>query len=236
MFKNRCLILTVLVMLCSFNLYSQNKLVISTIENAPPAATVIPVLTEAYKRIGIDVEFKSYPAMRAIENSNHGITDGEGFRVADIEKEYPNLIRINIPVRVDNMYIYIKKGREFEVDGWNSIPRGYILGYKRGIKFIQYAVDQYKLESKTTSNMDQLMQSLDADRNDLVIAGVKEAENSLNTLNLTNIVKLETPIHSVKLYHYLNVKHKGVAEKLEKVLMEMESSGEMERIAEAALN
>lgn len=236
MFKknNKCLL--ILLLCCSFSIYSQNKLVISSIDQAGPAVTVIPILTEAYSRIGVEVEFQHLPAMRAIEHSNHGTTDGEAFRVSAIEKEYPNLVRVNVPVQSTDMFVYTTKGKSFNLDGWESIPPGYVVGYKRGIKFVEYAVKQYNINAKTTLNVDQLMKSLDAGRNDIVIAGAKEASDALKALNLDNIIRIETPIHTSELYHYLNVKHSGLVKEIEKVLMDMQANGDMDRIRSSIMN
>ena len=49
------------------------------------------IVMEAHERIGLKLTVKHYPAKRALELSNEGITDGEIGRIRTINEQYPNL-------------------------------------------------------------------------------------------------------------------------------------------------
>lgn len=230
--KNYCVhCLSLLLFLgLSGSVSAQDTLVFSAIENTPPATTVGEVLRQAYQKLGIQVTLQEYPGLRGLAYSNEGTTDGEAFRVAGIEKEYPNLIQVEVPVRFDHMHLFVKQGKEFVIEGWGSIPKEYIIGYLRGLKFAEYAIVEHGLQAEAVSSVEQLFLKLDAGRNDVILTGVEDGARWIQQLELHDIVRLDPPIQTNKLYHYLHVKHADLVPKITAVLKEMEANGEIQQI------
>jgi polar amino acid transport system substrate-binding protein len=73
---------------------------------------------------------------------------------------------------------------------------------------------------------------LENERIDAVVAPRISAIISLADLEFDTIKILEPPLQSLPLFHYLNIKHKSLAEKLENVLHKMEEKGEIQQIRE----
>lgn len=67
-------------------------LTFSAIKNSINTEISARVMTEAYSRIGIDIE--QCPGKRALMLAELGRVDGELFRTAGMGKEYPNLLSL----------------------------------------------------------------------------------------------------------------------------------------------
>lgn len=208
----------------SIYLHSQNRLVFSAVENSPPVITVGQLLKEAYSRLGIEIEILELPGERALSYSNTGKTDGETFRISGIESDYPNLIKIEVPVQIDQMYVYVTKGKEFTVNGWESIPKNYVLGYKTGLKYIDYAVERYQIKHYSIRSLEQIFKMLYSGRIDLIVAGEEQGKRYLSSYEYRDIRLLKPSIQENYLYHYLNKRHidlvPKITEELERIVKE----------------
>lgn len=210
-------------------LYSQD-LVFSAIENSPPVKNVTVILKQAYQKLGINISIKEYPGLRGLSYANNGETDGEAFRILDVDKEYINLIRVPIPIRQDSIHLFVKKGKEFVLEGFSSIPKDYTVEYKRGLKFIEYASKEYQIKAIGNNNVKSMFQKLESNRCDVVVAGGPQGLQYIQDLGLNDIVMLEPPIYTTFLYHYLNKKHIKLVPQITEILKEMENTGEIEKI------
>ena len=98
--KKAILILSICgLVLVAISADAAQKLLFSTFASAFVADDVTEaVLREAYERIGIGIAVEKFPDKRALSMADKGVTDGELFRIANIGKDYPNLIMIPVPV------------------------------------------------------------------------------------------------------------------------------------------
>ncbi|WP_136806254.1 substrate-binding periplasmic protein [Desulfosediminicola flagellatus] len=211
-------------------LFAQQSLVLSAIENTPPLEMVSEVLRRAYQKIDITVEIIKMPGKRALRSSSAGLTDGEAFRYADIEVENQDLIRVDVVIRVDRMHLYTKRGEEFRVDGWKSIPKDYVIGYQRGLRFAEKHIKQYGLFAEAVNSTEQVFLQLSLGRIDVGIHGADGGLQIIQKHDLKNIVRLDPPIYEAHLYHYLHRKHALLVPKITTVLADMKAQGEFERI------
>lgn len=193
------------------------------------------VLKEAYRKLGIHVEFSNLPTSRGLIYSNSGRTDGQTFSTEEIEDIYKNLIRVNVPITSRNMYLFTKQGNEFEVTGWKSIPTDYVLGYKRGVHFVQLAVEKYGLNGHASKDSQNNFLQLQKDRVKVVLSSKKGFKSVDNTFHLNDIVRLDPPIYTAHLYHYLHSKHADLVPEITRVLREMKKSGEIDNIRTLAV-
>lgn len=213
-------------------LMAQTQLVFSSIDNINTFAMIEEVLRQAYQRLQIDISVIPLPAKRALRSANTGLSDGEAARVKSIEKEYPNLIRIDVPIRIDPMHLYVRVGDEFSVNGWDSIPKSCVLGYRRGVKFAEYAVTEYSLRHSINTSEMVLFEQLNKELIDIVLASPIGAAKMIREQHIDNIVQLDPPIHVSYLYHYLHKKHRELVPAITRALQEMESEGKIQEIRE----
>lgn len=220
------IITTFIITFISTLVYAQEILVFSAIEQTRPVKAVGEVLRRAYQKIGIKIEILELPGVRGLKYSHEGQTDGEAFRTRGIETEYTDLIRIDVAVSADEMFLFVKQGKEFEVDGWESLPKEGLVGYQRGVKFVELNAAKYSIKTYHVDSTEQLFKMLDFGRVDAVISGSEMGAKNIRTLNLQNIIRLTPPIHTSVLYHYLHKKHAHLVPQITAVLQEMKASGE----------
>jgi len=217
--------------------YAQESLVFSTVEGGSRGSKVCgEILRVASQRLGIDMNTWELPGARSLIMANHGSVDGELARIKDIETKYPNLIRIQVSCLDESIYLFVKSGKEFPVDGWGSIPPNYVIGHRLGAKFIEHAATQFVIETAPVYSPKQMVTLLDKGRVDGIIGTPEHIGGIISKLGIKGVVMLESPVHTVCLYPYLNKKHAQLIPMLTAVLKEMEVSGEIQKIQERIIS
>lgn len=182
------------------------------------------IIAEAYKRLNIDIEFVYLPAERPMWSANNGIVDGADARAMGMEKNYGNLLIINVPLTIVTLFVYAKD-ESFTVNGWQSV-KPYRIVYLRGSQIIKRNLHDLPTEEVTT--IAQAFMMLEHNRADIVIAEANQAANSLP--DFPNIKRLSPAIYSFPIYHYLNKKHAALVPKVEAALQQMVADKTIERI------
>ena len=219
--KIHTLIILICMLFLANEMLSAQHMVIAS-NNSGGLIELKKILTEAYNRIGITIEFKNLPVERAIQMANDGIVDGDILRVEGIESDYPNLVRVPFAIRTDDT-VAVTRNREIQITNWSSL-QPYRVGYIRGIKDIE---DQIIAGTKTevVSSQTQLYQKLESGRTDIVIDARSQAEYSIKEYNLDNLIILEPPLISFSLYHYVHKKNKDIIPSLTAALRQMNDEG-----------
>ncbi len=209
--------------------YAQT-IVLSTIEgSATPIAE--KVMIEAYKRIGKTIEIKKFPAERSLQVANSGEVDGDLYRKKDINRTYPNLIVVPVPIVSVDIMVFAK-GKKLAVKGWKSLLP-YKVGYRIGIKVIENnLVKGTKAEAEPT--LDQLFKKLEGGRHDVAVETKLSGLETISKLGLKDIIMLEPPLIKSPLFHCLNVKNKNLVGPLTAALKQMEKEGIIQDIQKRA--
>jgi len=209
-----------------YALFASQKVVIASVLNSQIAKVTQPILIEAYKRLGIEVSFVDFSAKRSLHVANEGIDiDGENHRISGLKSKYPNLVQV--PISIYNIEaIVISKKVRFKVDGWESV-RPFIIGLRRGIIFAENGT-KGMTRSIVYSN-EHLFNMLNSNRFDVIILTRINASKYLNQAVNRNLIVLEPPIESHKMYHYLHEKNEHLLPKLTKVLLEMQEEGLLQK-------
>ncbi len=207
-----------------------NSLVFSAVEDSVTAEIARRVLECAYQQIGISIELRELPGARGLYYSNAGQTDGEAFRVEGIEQTFTNLCRIEVPIATNCLYLFVKQGREFPVDGWAGIPADCRVGFQRGVQIIEKNTQAHQIQTERARHADQLFTMLQYGRVDAVIAGEDQAARRGGKLARDQIIQLSPPVHSHPLYHYVHISHAGLIPQITEVLREMQAAGELQSI------
>ncbi len=184
------------------------------------------IIRRAYARIGITVEYKTFPAERALRMSNDGQSDGELVRIEGIDEKYPNLIRIPVS-HVTAEQMAFAQDPTIVIDGWESL-RPYTIAFHRG----------YKVAEKNTIGMDRHLTGKDSsafnvvenERVDIAIANRFTGEKIIRDLDLTNVTMLLPPIQRDPLFHYVHIKHATLVEEITQILKTMSEQGEFDSI------
>ncbi len=206
--------------------------VISVIANEQTHELAKPVVREAYRRIGYSVAFDPLPARRALEWANDGVTDGDLARIADTEKQYPNLIRISPPV-IHFKGVAFAADLDRPVSKWQDL-KGLSVGIVRGIRYSEIGTEG--LDPIPTNDMTHLFKLLKLGRIDVAVAVLDAGRIEIHrNYREAGIHPVGDPLHAAPLFHYVHVKNGHLVQKLEAALKEMETEGEIEALREKAL-
>lgn len=175
--------------------------------------TAEALLTQVYQALGYQVRWKVLPPERALYEANAGMTDGDLFRNPSIETTYKNLVRVDVPVSLNDWVVY-SRSVTFKITGWDSL-RPYHIAAVHGVKFVETRLAGMKVEFVNT--LDQAFGMLTLGRTDLVV-DTREAWSHLPESERGTIKILEPPLEQAKAYHYLHQKHRQLALQVEQTL------------------
>lgn len=191
------------------------------------------VTEEAFRRIGVQVEIAQIPAERVLENVNRGIDDGDIFRIAGMEKAYPNLVMVPEPIaNFEFTALTLAGGRPFVFSGWPSLE-GMEVGLMTGWKFYE---KQLTPATHTTyvANPSLLIGILRDKKVDVVLFERWMGAYTAAKAGVA-IQKVDPPFAKMPMHIYLNKKYAGVVGKVSSALAGMRADGTLRRIEETSL-
>lgn len=187
------------------------------------------VVREAYKTLGVHVEFNYFPPRRALELANRGIMDGETARIDGAAREFPNLIKIPVPVAYFTGVVFTKQ-IDRVIRTWEDL-RGLKIGIVKGVLYSERGTKGMNTYDAKDNN--HLFKLLDNDRIDVAIAvkeeGLYEIQKNFRS---SNIHIIGQPVFTAPSYHYIHKKNKKWEPQLESVLHDMANKGEMKRLCQ----
>jgi polar amino acid transport system substrate-binding protein len=205
---------------------------ISTLLEIDPATTIAErVLHEAYRRLGLSIAVIKVPGERSLFSADHGQVDGELYRKLGMERDYPNLRIVPVPLLSYEIVIFTL-GTSFVVSGWESL-RPFTIGFVKGIKIIEQNTQGMKLEP--TATMRQAFLKMSLGRSDIVVANRNSGLAILKELKMPEVKVLEPPLATFPVFHYLHKKHEALIPKLTLVLQQMQKEKLIEGIQKAVM-
>jgi polar amino acid transport system substrate-binding protein len=203
---------------------------ISTLVGTDPATSIAErVMAEAYRRIGKVLVVHKMPGERTLLMANEGQMDGELYRKLGMEREYPNLIILPVPLLTYEIVIFTR-GTDFIVNGWDSL-RPFTIGYVRGIKIVRENTTGMKTEAVPT--MEQAFQKLAMGRTDIVVGNKLSGLAAIEALKLDDVRQLSPSLASFPVFHYLHKKHTAMVPALLAALQAMKADKTIERMQKA---
>jgi ABC-type amino acid transport substrate-binding protein len=201
--------------------------VISGIINEQTHAMVKEVLRVAYNRIGCEVRFALYPGIRSLELANKGQTDGDIARISGTGNKFPNLRPISTPV-IHFQGVVFTKTLTQKILSWEDL-KGLRVGVIRGIRYS--TIETKGLSPFFSKDMTHLFKLLENNRIQVAIAALQAGTIELyKNFNNSDIHITGTPLYAAPLYHFIHIKNQRLIEQLERVLKEMDQTGEMQHI------
>lgn len=179
------------------------------------------IVKEAFNRIGINAEIVFNPTGRSLEDVNEGFVDAEINRIAGMEENYPNLIRVPEPNMVMHFVAFSKK--DYKINGWESI-RNLDIGVVQGWKILEDNTSGFPYVTLVPTET-ELFNMLDKDRLDIALYSKLAGYEQLMLRGLSDIYHLEPPLASREMYLYLNKKHEHLIDKVAEALRDMKEDG-----------
>ena len=186
---------------------------------------------EMFKRIGVEVEVSRVPSERSLINVNAGLDDGDLFRVAGLEKEYPNLVLVPEKM-LDNDFVVFTKRKDIQIRTWDDL-KPYSVAFVTGWKPYELNVKGTRDLTKTPS-IHELLPLLDNGRADLVLMDRWQGGWVAKQQGYTGRV-LDPPLARFEEFMYLNKKHAALAPRAAKALADMKADGSYKKLYDAYL-
>jgi ABC-type amino acid transport substrate-binding protein len=213
---------------------AQTPLRFARIENMPDQYVGGEILKAVYGRLNLSIELVDLPARRALGESSTGALDGEVQRNINVHNQYPTLLPVHPAINVIEPSVFCKHPLP-DLKGWDSI-KDYNVGIVRGVGTSEDGTRGMRHVEAVTS-LDQLMRVLAADRVDVSVSDAFSGLAALRKLGLQDQVRLLTPaLQRNEIYHFLHEKHRDLIPRVEKVLREMQASGELEALRRRAMD
>lgn len=191
------------------------------------------VYQELSKRIGIKIEIHNLAvAERVLLNVNEGIMDGDVGRVLGLEKKYPNMMSVPVPVMKYEMVVF-SYDEDFNVAGPDSI-KPYNIGIVRGWKILEQAAVGAQ-SVITLESAEQMFSMLDKHRIDIALLEKLQGLQIIKSMGIKGCKVLKPNLLEGNWYLYLNKKHKVLIPKITTELRKMERDGTLKAIYDGVL-
>lgn len=193
------------------------------------------VYTEAFSRLGYDFELIYLPpSQRALEEANSGRVDGDSNRIYSLNKEneYPNLIRVDEPIRASVNAAYTTNPNLSFTDWEDFRYTDYSFVYIRGNKSIErkLAINAPQNQIVSADNFQQMVAMLVEGRVDVLINATEIESFIYSEENKDlNIIRAGY-LNSENFYPYLNQKHSQLAPQLADMLRAMKEDGSYQQL------
>lgn len=184
------------------------------------------VAGEAFRRAGVQLRLARLPAERGLINANAGTDDGELTRIAGLETQYPNLVRVPEKLIDWEFAAFSKKAT---VSPTWEVLRARPIGHVRGWKI--YEKELVGAPFVMVSNdPEQLFRQLQLDRIDVALYERWHGLSLMKRMGLKGIAPLEPLIAKREMYIYLNKRHAALVPKLADALRAIKAEGLYDRL------
>jgi polar amino acid transport system substrate-binding protein len=179
------------------------------------------VAGEAFRRAGVELQLVKLPAERGLINANAGIEDGDMVRIAGIEKQYPNLVRVPEKL-LDWEFAAFSKDASI-LSSWAAL-RGRSVGHIKGWKI--YERNFAGAERVTTADdPEQLFRLLDLDRIEVALYERSLGVALVKQQGLKGIRPLAPPLAAREMFIYLHRSHAPLVPKVAEALRALKREG-----------
>ncbi len=200
--------------------------------NEPPLTTpehtgfLDVIATEAFRRVGVELRLVKLPAERALLLANDGLQDGDLTRIAGLEGQYPNLVRVPEKL-VDWDFAAFSKDASIPAN-FEAIRR-HSVGLIKGWKIYERNMAGAGRVT-TVDSPEQLFRLLDRGRIEVALYAHRMGVALIRKQGLRDIRPLEPPLASRAMYIYLNKRHAELAPKLAAALRALKREGFYQRV------
>ena len=207
------------VLLCliglSFTPFVQAKSPVLTLSVSPDVTIVFPLLEsaveEAFKQLGIEVEFVELPSARATKESQLGHFDGELIRIAEYDQYVPNFIAV--PEAYGAMEIKAYARKETPLNSYDDLLTTTV-ATARGARFVESIQRKYPFETFEVLRWEQSFMMVSQGRIDVTLSTPVYASLLMKKYDIDNVEAKGLDLGGIEFYLWLDKKHQAIADKL----------------------
>lgn len=189
------------------------------------------VAREACRRIGHELRVVPLPIERALVNANAGIEDGDLYRTAGFEKDFPNLTQVPEAL-IDQDFVAMARRPEVSARDWAGLS-GYSVAYVTGNRILERHLAGHTGVTTVRDNA-LLFGLLAADRVDVVLIARWVGLVAARQAGLAVRV-LQPPLLRVPMYIYLHRRHQALVAPLAAALAQLKTDGTWQRLHDQIL-
>jgi polar amino acid transport system substrate-binding protein len=183
------------------------------------------VAGEAFRRAGVELKLVKLPAERALLNANAGSEDGDLTRIAGIERQYPNLVRVPEKLVDWEFTAFSKNAR---IAGHWEVIRAHSVGYIKGWKIYEQQMTG-ATQVITADDSDQLFRLLRLDRIEVALYARWMGLALIRRQDLRGVRALEPALVTREMFIYLHKRHASLVPALAAALRAIKSEGLYDR-------
>lgn len=190
------------------------------------------LLTEVYKRAGIEMTITPMPGKRALAEASSGQMDGETLRVFALGENVKTLIRVPTPLSDLKTVAFAKEGHDITLNDPADL-NDYANVLVSGVLHTE-AIAEGVSDVTEVRLMKLMFPMLQKNRADLALTSALGGKGFLKKENITDVVLVEPPLKTLKLYHYIHESKADIVPQIDAVIQEMTASGDLARIRRKA--
>ena len=200
--------------------------------NAPPFTThdhqgfLDAVAGEAFRRAGVKLRLVKLPAERGLINANAGTDDGDLTRIAGLDAQYPNLIRV--PEKLLD-YEFTAFSKNAVLPATWDVLRAHPIGHIRGWKIYENQLAGAPLVV-TSDDASQMFRQLQLNRIDVALYERWLGLSLLKQQGIKGIYPLAPSLGKREMFIYLNKRHAALVPKLAEALRAIKAEGQYDRL------
>lgn len=204
---------------------AQERMSIGYIATSIDTEPAMAVLTEAYGRLGIELDLVGIAGSGSLVAADAGELDGELMRIEALPARFSNLVRVDAPVSILQAGI-LTTDSELDASRWVDLRRLHV-GAVRGILFIEESL----LSGPVTwvDSYDELYAILLAGEIEAAVVPKINGQEALDRLGAP-LVMLDATLQTNLLYHYVHRRHAELVPQLRAVLKDMLLSGRTQEL------
>lgn len=185
------------------------------------------VVGEAFRRTGLRMKLVKLPPERGLINANAGIEDGDLIRIAGLEKNYPNLVRVPEKL-LDMHYTAFARQANLTEASWVTLEP-FAVGYIKGWKIYEQNLKP-NTHITTADDPNQLFVMLDKNRIDIALYERWRGYTLAKQMQLQGVRVVEPPLAVREMFIYLNKRHADKVPAISAALRAIKADGTYSRI------
>ncbi|MCW8826894.1 MAG: transporter substrate-binding domain-containing protein [Gammaproteobacteria bacterium] len=223
----KTLLLTVFFSISTPLVSGETTVTLASRDNSVINSVTEPVLIEAYRRIGIKVEFNRLPGNRSIVVANNGLTDGEVGRLKYVLSQHENLLIVPTPILFSRLSAFTKMA-DPKVYGWPSL-KNYSVAALGSFKFVVNKLQNHP-QTILTNDAASALSLVHNGQVDIAILNQFEGKRLVDVFGYREIYAAEPPLVNQPIHHLLHKKNEHLIQPLNDSLNEMVKDGTLHRI------
>lgn len=185
------------------------------------------VAGEAFRRAGLRLKLVKLPPERGLVNANAGIEDGDLTRIAGLEKNYPNLVRVPEKLMDWHFVAFARQVKPAEAS-WAKLE-SYSVGHIKGWKIFEQSL-MPATHITTADNSEQLFSMLDKNRIEVALYERWLGYALARQMRIENLHVVEPPLAVKEMFIYLHQGHAAKVPAIAAALRAIKAEGMYTRV------